>query len=160
MAETPQNSTPKKSAFLAAYARTASITKAAELAGIDRANHYDWKATDPQYVAAFEAAKLLATESLEDEAIRRAHEGVRKPVYQGGKKVGAVQEYSDTLMIFLLKGAKPEKYRERGTVELSGPAGAPIPLDGRLAALDDTELAQLIAVAQKLSASSNPTTTQ
>jgi hypothetical protein len=25
-------------------------------------------------------------------------------VYQGGKKVGVVQEYSDTLLIFLLKG--------------------------------------------------------
>lgn len=49
---------------------------------------------------------------LEREAMRRAHEGVRKPVYQGGKRVGFIQEYCDTLLIFLLKGLRPEKYRE------------------------------------------------
>jgi hypothetical protein len=29
-------------------------------------------------------------------------------------------EYSDTLLIFLLKGARPEKYRERADVRHSG----------------------------------------
>jgi hypothetical protein len=33
-------------------------------------------------------------------------------------------EYSDTLLIFLLKGIRPEKYRER--FEHSGPEGGPI----------------------------------
>jgi hypothetical protein len=33
--------------------------------------------------------------------------------------VGFIQEYSDTLLIFLLKGLRPEKYRER--FEHSGP---------------------------------------
>jgi hypothetical protein len=120
----PQNSTAKKGAFLAAYARTASITKAAKIAKVDRTSHYDWKASDPDYLTAFEAAKELAIETLEDEAIRRAHEGLRKPVYQGGKRVGYVQEYSDTLLIFLLKAARPEKYRERISAEHTGPNGA------------------------------------
>ena len=50
---------------------------------------------------------------LEDEAVRRAKEGVEEPVYQGGKLVGHVQKYSDTLLIFLLKGAKPQKYGDK-----------------------------------------------
>jgi hypothetical protein len=31
-----------------------------------------------------------------------------------------VRKYSDTLLIFLLKGARPAKYRERQQVEVSG----------------------------------------
>lgn len=126
MARTQQNPTPKKRAFLAAYARSASITKAAEIAQIDRCTHYDWKDTDPDYAAEFERTKIVACETLEDEAIRRAHEGVQKPVYQGGKRVGYVQEYSDTLLIFLLKGGLPDKYKERGVTEHTGPKGEPL----------------------------------
>jgi hypothetical protein len=65
-------------------------------------------------------------DQLEQEARRRAHDGVRKPVYQGGKRVGYIQEYSDTLLIFLLKGLRPEKYRER--FEHSGAGGGPLQL--------------------------------
>lgn len=60
---------------------------------------------------------------LEREAFRRAHTGTLKPIYQGGEKVGSVREYSDTLMIFLLKGARPQKYRENHKVEVSGTVG-------------------------------------
>ena len=70
----------------------------------------------------------MGADTLEDEAVRRAKDGVEKPVYQGGKLVGHVQEYSDTLLIFLLKGARPEKYRDRVQQELSGPGGQTIQL--------------------------------
>ena len=80
------------------------------MAGIDRGTHYDWLKADK---AAFEAVQDQAAQALEDEAVRRAYEGAERPVYQGGKKVGVVQEYSDTLLIFLLKGLRPAKYRER-----------------------------------------------
>lgn len=33
---------------------------------------------------------------------------------------------SDTLMIFLLKARRPDKYKERRASELSGPGGGPI----------------------------------
>jgi hypothetical protein len=45
-------------------------------------------------------------------AIRRAYEGVERPVTVAGKRE-LVREYSDTLLIFLLKGLRPAKYRER-----------------------------------------------
>lgn len=56
---------------------------------------------------------------MEQEAFRRAVEGTEKPVFgsmgfrMGSGEIGRVREYSDTLLIFLLKGARPEKYRER-----------------------------------------------
>ena len=43
-------------------------------------------------------------DALEAEARRRAVEGVRKPVFYQGVICGWVGEYSDTLLIFLLKG--------------------------------------------------------
>lgn len=119
---------PVKRAFLAAYSTCASIRKAAEYSDIDRSTHYVWMREDPLYAEAFETAKVLAAESLEDEAVRRAHEGTLKPVYQGGKLVGHINEYSDTLMIFLLKGKMPEKYRERYEQHLTGKDGGPIEL--------------------------------
>ena len=82
----PQNSTPKKAKFLKAYAKTCQITKAAEMAGIDRGTHYDWLQKDPEYRAQFEAATDQAAQALEDEAVRRAYEGVERPVTVAGKR--------------------------------------------------------------------------
>ena len=35
-------------------------------------------------------------------------------------------EYSDTLLIFLLKGVRPQKYRDNVRQEISGPDGSPL----------------------------------
>jgi hypothetical protein len=120
---------PQKRAMLAAYTETANISRSAAAAEIDRTTHYVWMREDADYRAAFESAKEIAVDSLEDEAIRRAKDGLLKPVYQGGKLVGHIQEYSDTLMIFLLKGARPEKYRERFDTHLSGKDGGPVEMN-------------------------------
>jgi hypothetical protein len=84
--------------------------------------HYLWMHTDPAYAEAFEASRDEAAQVLEDEAVRRAQQGVEEPVYQGGKLVGTVQRYSDTLLIFLLNGARPDKYKQRSSVEVTGAA--------------------------------------
>ena len=99
--------------MLAALAETGNVTEATTIARINRDTHYDWLKTDPDYAKAAESAMESAADRLEREALRRAVEGVEEPVYQGGKKVGVVQKYSDTLLIFLLKGARPHKYKER-----------------------------------------------
>lgn len=103
----------KKRAFLAAFAQNGHIGKASEVVGISRANHALWMKKDPEYAEAFGRAESMAIERLEAEADRRGVEGVKKPVYQGGKLVGYVTEYSDTLLIFRLKALAPAKYRER-----------------------------------------------
>lgn len=103
----------KKGAFLASYAETATVLHAARAAGIDRVTHYRWLASDPDYAQAFAQASEDAVERMEREAVRRAVEGVEEPVYQGGKLVGHINRYSDTLLIFLLKAARPDRYREK-----------------------------------------------
>jgi len=102
----------KQAAFLAAFAELGNVTGAAEAAGVHRQRHWEWL-KDPGYADRFADAQEQAVERLETEARRRAIVGVEEPVYQGGKLVGGVRKYSDTLLIFLLKGARPERYRER-----------------------------------------------
>jgi hypothetical protein len=115
----------KKAAFLEAYAECGNISVAAEHADINRASHYDWLESDPDYPQAFENAKAQAIEVLEAEAHRRAVKGVEEPVgWYKGKPGGTVRRYSDNLLMFLLKAAKPNTYRER--VEHTGPDGGPI----------------------------------
>jgi hypothetical protein len=106
-------------AFLLAYANTGNVRAACEAAKVHRRTHYKWL-EDPAYSAQFEDAKVDATDALEREARRRALEGVLEPVFQIGEKVGSIRKFSDTLLIFLLKGLKPDTYRERVDTRHSG----------------------------------------
>lgn len=102
------------------FAVTGRIDVACQAAGISRQTHYNWLKNDPEYAAAFEEARLQAVRELEAEAWRRAREGVSKPIYQMGKLVGSVQEYSDSLMTWLLRGHCPERYNEKHQIVHSG----------------------------------------
>jgi hypothetical protein len=92
--------------FLAELAHGASVTAAAEYAGVSRAMVFRWRRDDPRW----EEAMRMGVDRLEDEAHRRAVHGVVRPVYQGGAKVGEIREYSDTLLLAILRGKRPEVY--------------------------------------------------
>ena len=104
-----ENGHLKKQAVLSAFKNCANVTRACEIADIARATFYSWLKEDPEFKAAYEAAREEAVEVLEEEAIRRA-------------TIGG----SDTLLIFLLKGMRPDKYRENRAVQVSGPGGGAI----------------------------------
>ena len=105
--------------FLAAFGACGSVRLASRWARVHRQTHYFWLREDPTYPARFEEARRRAAQELEDEAVRRAHEGVRKPVLYKGKPVrihGEIlyeTEYSDQLLIRLLEAHNPERYRRR-----------------------------------------------
>src|SRR5579883_342376 len=102
----------RRAASLAALAAPGSVSRAARLAGVPRRTAYDWRAADEAFGKAWDEALERGTDVLEDEAVRRASEGTLRPVFQGGKKVGTVREYSDLLLIFMLKARRPDKYRD------------------------------------------------
>lgn len=114
-------------AFLAAYAQTANLTKAAEAAKIDRTLHYRWIAKFPKYQKAFCEAERQAGDFIEGEAVRRATEGVLEPVFYQGEKCGAVRRYSDGVMLTLLRGFKPQKYSQK--TEITGADGGPLAIE-------------------------------
>ena len=145
----------KKRAFLAAYAELGNITAAAAAADVSRSMHYTWLERDRRYAAAFAQAHEMVGDHLEAEARRRAVEGWDEPVYYQGQVVGSIRRYSDTLLIFLLKGARPEKFRDNATIRHTGPTGGAIQVEAdyelsqRLMA-DPAALAQAQALAATL----------
>jgi len=109
------NLTPaRQQRFIKALSKTGSVTKAAELAGTSRTRVYELRKTDPAFAAAWENAEEVAADRLEDEARRRAVEGVAEPLVSGGKLVRdddgqpiMVRRYSDNLLLALIKARRP-----------------------------------------------------
>ena len=95
---------------LEALAQGKSPTYAAKEAGVSRAIAYRWRQRDPKFATAWDEAVAEGVDQLEDEAHRRAVEGVDRPVYQGGVRVGEIKTYSDSLLTLLLKSRRPEVF--------------------------------------------------
>lgn len=120
--------TPKKDwkpAFIQELCRTGNISLSADKANISRSHTYLARKEDAAFDAACVEAIEISGEYMEGEARRRAVEGTLRPVFQGGKLVGKVREYSDTLLIFLLKAHNP-KYRDTSRMEVAGDPAAPL----------------------------------
>lgn len=117
-----------------------SVGEAARATGIHRRTVYTWR-EGKEFQAHFEEAQADVLEIFEKEADRRAMSGVAKPVFYKGEECGAIQEYSDTLLIFRMKALAPEKYRERH--EISGPGGGPLKSELNII-VRDTETKELM----------------
>jgi hypothetical protein len=124
----------KRKLFLKAYVASGTIVGAARAVSVSDTLHYDWM-KDPEYAAAFVEAEKQAIAYLEAELFRRVYEGTEEPVvYQGelsyrkdknGKltnKPLTIRRKNDTLLIFALKGKKPDVYRDnfRGEINVTG----------------------------------------
>lgn len=83
---------------------------------------------DPEFARGESEAMGVAKDMIEDEIKRRAIEGVEEPVYQGGKLVGHVRHYSDTLLLRLAEryetGSWRSKVQVEQTTDLSNPTRA------------------------------------
>jgi len=102
----------KMTLFVAHLAQCGCVTEAAKVAGWTRRQSvYELRNKYPEFAQAWDEAREQYIEKLEEEADRRALEGVEEPVFYQGERVGTVRRYSDTLLIFRLKALRPEKYR-------------------------------------------------
>ncbi len=129
MANKTKLTLPKRKAFLAVLAQTASVTRAANQIGLSRGHMYTVRAADAVFAADWDSAVEEGTDRIEDEALRRAVDGWDEPVYHQGVMCGTVRRYSDGLLTMLLKARRPEKYRDRSSLELGGKDGQPIKLE-------------------------------
>lgn len=125
-----RTATPKKRVwqplFLESLRRKANVSRAAADAEIDRKTAYRARESSDVFADEWDDALEEGLDYLEEEARRRAYEGTLKPVFYQGEEVGYVREYSDTLMIFLLKGRRPEVYGDRLKQEVTGRDGGPV----------------------------------
>lgn len=110
-AQDSENVKHKKAAFLRAYRKLQGKALAAEAIGRTTTTVWRWEQEDADFRAAVLDVEELNTDELEQMLRERA------------------KEKSDLLGIFLLKGARPEKYRENISLEASGKGGGPIQVD-------------------------------
>lgn len=99
--------------FLEVMAAGASVREACRAAVITPSAVYQHRNTDEDFRACWDRAVNRGTELLEQEAVRRAYHGTEKDVYYKGEVVGTAQEYSDSLLMFMLRARRPEVYRDK-----------------------------------------------
>lgn len=135
-----------KRLFLQALAQgPPRLGRAIRAAGVCSKTVWNWRygpQADAKFLTAYDLAYKLAIERAEGEMWRRGIEGYETPVYHQGQLVGTEREYDTTAAIFMLKGAKPETYRER--FEHTGAGGGPIAVQLDADKLTDAEIAERI----------------
>ena len=119
-----------KRSFIAAFRDTVSVTASCKAAKVLRETVMRWRKDDAFFRGLWEEIQEEAAQTLEDEAIRRAHAGVKRPLFYRGKPMYTGRgknrrpihevEYSDQLLITMLKRFRPDLYRENQNVVHSG----------------------------------------
>src|SRR5688572_27281205 len=103
--------TPKiEERFLKQLAAGCTVSSAAKSIGTGRSTVYQWRDADVDFAQAWDDAIESGTDVMEDEAVRRAVHGVDRPIYYRGTVCGHVTEYSDDLLIRMLKARRRAKY--------------------------------------------------
>lgn len=129
----------KRKMFFEALRTGQSVTAACALICMARRTMYDHREADEAFRQEWEDAIEAGTDLLEDEALKRA-----------------TTDKSDTLLMFLLNGRRPEKFKRRH--EHTGKDGAPIEgrftvkpfTDEALSRLSDDEVATFQALTEKI----------
>lgn len=133
--------------FFGVLAICGNVSEACRRAKISRVIAYRYKKRSKAFSDAWDEAARVGLLCLEDEARRRAFQGWDKPVFYQGEQVAVTQEYSDTLLMFLLNGGMSEKYKHRQVTEHAGSVTLNRGID--LTRLDEEELRLLRTLADK-----------
>jgi hypothetical protein len=125
--DTPKKGNPPanwRDVFIKALTTSGNVSWSARKAKVTREYAYRLRKEDEAFSAAWDDAIEQSSDAMEQEAWRRANKGVRrvKSFYHQGERVGedVIVEYSDTLMMFLLKARRPDVYRERTDLNVKG----------------------------------------
>ena len=122
--------------FFTALGQRGIVKDACIAADIHRSTVYEYLKAGPQeWEDRYRIAEEEAADTLENEAYRRAVEGVDEPVFQMGGQVGTRRVYSDALLVRLLQARRPSKFRNNVSAELTGADGGEIKTVTRVIAL-------------------------
>ena len=113
----------ERECFLARLAHGWSVTHAAQEAGHARQRFYELRDEEKAFADQWAHALDAGTEVLEDEARRRAVDGYDEETFDAeGRLLRRVRRYDGALLQLLLRGRRPEKYRDNASVEVQTPA--------------------------------------
>ncbi len=96
-----------------------NISAVARLVGLSPITVYREKKKDPEFAANVDEVMEVGYDGLEEEAIRRAKDGILKPVFFQGEECGTIREYSDSLLKELLRAYRPKKFNPGTKVDLN-----------------------------------------
>lgn len=123
----PKEKAKAQAVFLEALGGGLSPTLSAAKAGVARGTVYRWKDEDEAFAKAWADAWDAGADLMEDEVRRRGVDGWDEPLaYQGIPTGHYVRKFSDVLLIFGLKGRRPEKYKDYQRHEVVGAGGGPV----------------------------------
>lgn len=105
--------------YLQGLVRVGTASAGIKAAGIDWPTLRRWREVDVEFIVREQAARDQIADKLEQEAIRRAVRGTKKAVYQGGLLAGYVTEFSDQLLVTMLKATRPERFRDRSDITVN-----------------------------------------
>lgn len=131
--------------FLELYSQHYNFSRAAREIGRNRRSLERYAERDEDFREAIAEIEGRMIDNLVAEAYRRAHDGVDKPVFQGGELVGYIREYSDSVLLKMLTSLST-KFRERTQLDVSNSDGSLTSgaSDAQIAA----RVASILAVAQ------------
>jgi hypothetical protein len=116
----------QRQAFLDTLTDDGNVRRACRDSGLPRTTAYRLRKEEPELAAAWDQAVNTGNDALEDEAIERALHGVEEEIWYGGKHIGTTRKYSDSLLMFLLKARRPEKFRD--AAQALADADRPVPV--------------------------------
>lgn len=111
--------------FFETLARTGNITESCRICNISRSQAFRLRGEDEHFAEVWQDAMDIAGDALEAEARRRGCDGYEEPLHHQGRLTGhKIKKYDTPLLMMLLRGAKPNIYKNRS--ELSAPDGKPL----------------------------------
>jgi hypothetical protein len=119
-------------AFLKGFQKSGTVTGGCEQAKVNRTTAYRERQRNEKFALAWAELEAGVTLHLESRAVELALDGEVR------------------LIEFLLKARKPDVYREHHSIEVAGPDGAPVAIEGLgldLSKLSDRDLASLQRIA-------------
>lgn len=124
----PKKCTPELlERFLNYFRETGIVSTACKAVGICPSTIHRLRHTNVKFAEVYDLARAEAVDRLEEEARRRAFEGVEKPVFYKGEECGVIREYSDKLLEFLLTFNNPAKFGGNSKhVDPAGGGAAPV----------------------------------
>ncbi len=140
----------RKAKWLEAFDREGTVFTACKESGVARSTVYNWRQQDEAFAIAWHDVEEATTERMEREAFRRSVEGVKRDIYHQGQVVGQERQFSDVLLIFMLKARRPERYRDNVKIEHGGTVNQSHSFD--LTRLSAAEKHDLLALVEKVDA--------
>ncbi len=124
--QSASNNRLARQCFLSMLSKTGNTSKACETSGMTRRQIMTLRERDRAFDRAYDDAMNDAADLLEAEAWRRALEGTTQSVLKAGLPVAdpvtkeplVVRRYSDPLLMMLLRGCRPEKFRMHGRASM------------------------------------------